>query len=101
MSRTLSRKRKRLTRREIELRDAVIKARMDDVEAAKTLPLTTVNGALWQLLRDIDSADLCIWDVARVVHCTEDERFMLAQAVDKYLSGSTAGSARRRHERAK
>lgn len=98
MSRSRSRARQRRQRWEAALRAAVIRARNADVEAVQAPDLTPGHGELWKLFCDIERAGLRVWDVARAIACTEDERAMIAQAVAPHLAGMTSGSVLHRHK---
>jgi hypothetical protein len=91
-SRSSTRARKRRRRLLDRLREAVLKARDADAKAALAQPLTPGHGELWQLLCDIVRSNLCVWDVARAIHCTEDEVAMIAQALAPHLAGMTPAS---------
>ena len=101
MSRSRSRQTFRRRRLEDGLREAIRRARNADAKAAKALPASPGHGELWRLLCDIERGGLCVWDVARAVHCTEDETAMIARAVAPRLAGMTPGSVLRRHKLAK
>ena len=96
MSRSRSRARQRRQRWEAALRAAVIRARNADARAVQAPDLTPGHGELWKLFCDIERAGLRVWDVARVIACTEDERVMIAQAIAPHLAGMTSGSVQRR-----
>ncbi len=98
MSRAMTRARRRSQRLTAGLREAVIRARAADGKAARAREATPGHGQLWRLLRDIEQAGLCVWNIAREIECTEDETAMIAQAVAPQLAGMTPGSvlARRR-----
>lgn len=101
MSRSRSRQTFRRRRLEDGLREAIRGARTADAKAGKALPVKPGHGELWRLLRDIERGGLRVWDVARVVRCTEDEKAMIAQAVGPRLAAMTRKSVLRRHEQAK
>ena len=89
MPRTRSRA-SRLRRRIVaSLREVIRKARNDANAPRRRQAPPQDNGALWQLLRDINRSPLCVWDVARDVKCTEEERAMIAQVVAPHLAGMT------------
>ncbi|HEY7327641.1 MAG TPA: hypothetical protein VH592_08380 [Gemmataceae bacterium] len=98
MSRTRSRARKRRRRLEDGLREAIHQARNADAKASQSLNVTPGHGALWQLLCDIERSGLCVWDVARAIRCTEEEKVMIAQAVAPSLAGMTPGNVLRRQQ---
>lgn len=101
MSRSKSRARQRRQRLEAALREAVRTARTADTKASQSRHVTHEHGALWQLLRTIERSKQCVWDVVRVIRCTEDERAMIAQAVAPHLAGMTPGNIVRRRKLAK
>lgn len=101
MSRTINRARQRRRRLEESLREAIIRARDADARAAQEHVPTPGNGEFWRLLKELDRRDLRLWDVAGAVACTDEEKAMIAQAVDPYLAGLTPGSVFHRRDRAK
>jgi hypothetical protein len=98
MSRSRSRSRQRRRRLEAGLREAVAEAREADARAARGVPGTHGHGKLWQLLQDIERSGLCVWDVAKAIECSEDERAMIAQVVAPALAGMTRVSVIRLRE---
>jgi hypothetical protein len=101
MPRSRTRARQRRQRLEADLREAVASARNADAKALETLPITPGGGEFWQLLRRIDRSDLCVWDIARAIHCTDDEMAMIAQAVAPHLTWKKPGSVLHGQKRAK
>ena len=99
MSRSRSRACQRRRRLEAGLREAVKRARTSDAAGANTPTETRENGALWKLLRDIERSNLCVWDVARAIQCTEDELAMIAQIVAPHLAAMTPGSVYDRQQK--
>jgi hypothetical protein len=99
MSRSRSRERQRRQRLETALRESVVRARNADAEAVKVGPVTAGHGELWQLFLDIERSGVSVWEIARVMRCTEDEIAMITQVVAPRLAGMTAGSVLRRRER--
>jgi hypothetical protein len=87
MSRSRSRETHQRRRLEDRLREAVRRARKADAKAAQAHPAMPGHGELWQLLCDIERSGHCVWDVARAIRCTEDEKAMIAQAVAPHLAG--------------
>ncbi len=98
MSRSRSRARQRRQRLVSGLREAVIQARNADAEAAQSPAVKPGNGELYRVLCDIERAGLFVWGVADAIHCTEDERAMIAQVVAPALAGMTPGNVLHRHK---
>jgi hypothetical protein len=98
MSRSRNRARHRRKRLETGLREAVIRARKADSEAAHARVVTPGKGELWRLFRDLERADLQVWNVARAIHCTEDEKAMIAKAVAPDLAGCRCQLSRRKKQ---
>jgi hypothetical protein len=98
MSRTETRARQRRRRIEQGLQEAVIAARTADAQAAQDPALTPGHGALWRLLQDVNRSDLRVWDLVRMLPLTEEERQMIAQAVNPQLAGLTPGNIHHRHK---
>lgn len=95
MSRSASRERKRRKRLEALLLQAIARARGADAKTGDTA-FAASNDRLLQTLRELDRADVCLWDMARAIGCTEEENAMIAQIVAPKLAGMTPGSVLRR-----
>jgi hypothetical protein len=92
MSRSRSRACKRFKRLEASLCEAVTEARSADAKAAKSLPVTSGHGALWNVLKEIERSNLRVWQIVEAIQCSEDEIAMIMQVVAPDLAGMTPGS---------
>jgi hypothetical protein len=89
VSRSRSRAAKRFRRYQDALRYAVRYARNAEASASRMRFLKPAAAALEKLLRDIDRSDICVWDVARAIQCTEEEEAMIAKIVAPHLDRKT------------
>lgn len=87
MSRSRTRAAKRCRRLKNALREAIRKARNADANAARMPFVKPGDGELARLLRNIERSDICVWYVARIIRCTEEEKAMIAKIVAPDLAG--------------
>lgn len=87
-----------------DMRTAVALARTADARAAKLAGRCYApkpgHGKLWELFRSFESSNKCLWWLTTFISFSPDELAMMAQAIDRKLTGTTDGDARDRHVQA-
>jgi predicted sugar kinase len=101
MSNTRHRQRHRRRRLGDELLREVQQARAADTASRAEIALQRVpgviepdHGQLWRVLKKIEHSGECVWRIVEAIDCDDDEKAMIAQAVNASLAGMSRVSRR-------